>query len=110
MCIRDRSDYHFARDGTLVIYSTQPVDKNNPDRKARTILHLVDPARPETDRVLATLDGGGWGDLRFSENKKKVLMTKDTAATESYTWVMDVKTGAKKRITNPPKGETVLYD
>jgi len=23
---------------------------------------------------------------------------------------MDVKTGAKKRITNPPKGETVLYD
>ena len=104
------SDYRFARDGTLAVYATQPVDKNNPDRKARTIVHIVDPAKPETDRVLATLDGGGWSDLRFSEDKKKLVMTEFISITESYLWVMDVKTGAKKRITNPPKGETVLYD
>jgi dipeptidyl aminopeptidase/acylaminoacyl peptidase len=37
-------------------------------------------------------------------------MTEFISAAESYIWVMDAKTGTKKRITNPPKGETVLYD
>ncbi|HEX3059101.1 MAG TPA: prolyl oligopeptidase family serine peptidase [Usitatibacter sp.] len=104
------SDLRFSRDGTIAVYSTQPVDKNNPDRKARTIVHITDPAKPAGDRVLATLDGGGWGDFRFSEDKKRIAMTEFISATESYIWVMDAKTGTKTRITNPPKGETVLYD
>ena len=104
------SDYHFSRDGTLAAYITQPIDRNNPDRKARATLHIVDPLKPTTDRVIATMDGGGWGDLRFSEDNKRLVMTEFISITESYIWVMDVKTGTKKRITNPPKGETVLYD
>ena len=100
----------FSRDGTLVVYATQPVDKNNPDRKARTIVHVTDPLKAGSDRVIATLDGGGWGDFRFSEDKKRLAMTEFISATESYVWVMDAKSGAKKRITNPRKGETVLYD
>ncbi len=104
------SDYHFSRDGTIAVYSTQPVDRNNPDRKARTIVHVIDPAKPASDRVIATLDGGGWSDFRFSEDNKRVAMTEFISATESYIWVMDAKSGAKKRITNPPAGETVLYD
>ncbi|HUQ29708.1 MAG TPA: S9 family peptidase [Usitatibacter sp.] len=104
------SDARFSRDGTLFVYATQPVDKNNPDRKARTIVHLTDPEKPATDRVLATLDGGGWGDFRFSEDNKRIAMTEFISATESYVWVMDVRTGAKKRITNPPAGVTVLYE
>ncbi len=104
------SDLRFARDGSLLVYSTQPVDRNNPDRKARTIVHIVDPLKPQTDRVLSTLDGGGWGDFRFSEDRKRIVMTEFISANESYLWVMDAKTGGKTRITNPPKGETVLYD
>ncbi|HSW82124.1 MAG TPA: hypothetical protein VLH12_01530, partial [Usitatibacter sp.] len=104
------SGLRFSRDGSIAVYATQPVDKNNPDRKARTTIHLTDPAKPSTDRVIATLDGGGWGDYRFSEDKKRIVMTEFISAAESYIWVMDAKTGTKKRITNPPKGETVLYD
>ena len=104
------SDYHFSRDGSLAVYVTQPVDRNNPDRKARATVHIVDPLKPEGDRVVATLEGGGWGDFRFSEDNKRLVMTEFISATESYIWVMDAKTGAKKRVTNPPKGETVLYD
>ena len=104
------SGLNFSRDGSLVIYATQPVDRNNPDRKARTIVHVVDPLKPESDRVLATLEGGGWGDFRFSEDKKRIVLTEFISANESYIWVMDAKTGEKKRITNPPKGEQILYD
>ncbi|MBC8023216.1 MAG: S9 family peptidase [Burkholderiales bacterium] len=104
------SGLQFSRDGTLVIYATQPVDKNNPDRKARTIVHVTDPLKPASDRVIATLDGGGWSDFRFSEDKKRIAMVEYISATEAYVWVMDAKSGAKKRITNPPKGETIAYD
>jgi len=104
------SALRFARDGSLVVYSTQPVDRNNPDRKARTLVHVVDPSKPGSDRLLTTLEGGGWGDFRFSEDKKRIVMTEFISANESYLWVMDAKTGEKKRITNPPAGEQVLYD
>ena len=104
------SEYRFSSDGAIAVYATQPVDKNNPDRKARTIVHVTNPARPEGDRVLATLEGGGWSDFRFSEDRKRIVMTEFISVTESYVWVMDAKTGTRKRITNPPAGETVLYD
>ena len=48
--------------------------------------------------------------MRFSEDKKRIVTTEFISASESYIWVMDAKTGTKKRVTNPPKGETVLYD
>src|SRR5258706_3188686 len=87
------SDLRFSRDGTIAVYSTQPVDKNNPDRKARTIIHVIDPAKPSTDHVIATLDGGGWGDLRFSEDRKRIVTTEFISATGSYIWGMDGQTG-----------------
>jgi dipeptidyl aminopeptidase/acylaminoacyl peptidase len=104
------SDYRMSRDGTIAVYATQPVDRNNAERKARTMVHVVDPLKPQGDRLIATLEGGGWGDLRFSEDNKRLAMTEFISATESYVWIMDAKTGAKKRVTNPPAGETVLYD
>ena len=104
------SDLRFSRKGDLVVYATQPVDKASAERKARTIVHVMDPQRPESDRVIATLDGGGWGDLRFSEDARQLVLTEFISINESYLWVMDPKTGRKRRITNPPAGEQVLYD
>jgi hypothetical protein len=60
------SSLRFSRDGSIVVYSTQPVDKNNPDRKARNH-HVTDPAKL-TDRILAT-STARLGRLRFSEDK-----------------------------------------
>ena len=43
------------------MYATQPLDRHNPGNRAvTTTVHVVDPARPESDRVIATLPGGGW--------------------------------------------------
>jgi dipeptidyl aminopeptidase/acylaminoacyl peptidase len=99
----------WSRKGDRIVFSTQPVDKNNPDRKAHTFVHVMDPMRPGSDKVIARLDGGGWGDLRFSEDGKRLVMTEYISATEASLWVMDAASGVNRRITTQPKGETVAY-
>ena len=52
--------FAWNRKGDRIVYTTQPIDRNNPDQAVRTKLHIVDPLKPESDKVIATLDGGGW--------------------------------------------------
>jgi dipeptidyl aminopeptidase/acylaminoacyl peptidase len=99
----------WTRKGDRIAYTTQPIDRNNPDRKARTTLHIMDPLKPETDRIVARFEGGGWFGFRFSEDGKRLVFVEYVSANESYLWVMDVATGKKRRVTPPAKGETVFY-
>jgi len=100
-------DAVFNRQGTRLVYTTMLVDKNNPDRKAKTTVHLVDPLKPAGDRVLGRFDGGGWGDFHFSEDGKRLAFIEYLSANESYVWVMDVATGRKRRVTKGDKDATV---
>ena len=97
----------FNRQGTRLVYTTVLVDKNNPDRSAKTTIHLVDPLRPASDRVLGRLDGGGWGDFHFSEDGKRLAFIEYLSANESYIWVMDVASGRKRRVTKAEKDAPV---
>ena len=101
--------WSFNRNGDRLAYATQPIDKNNPQRTARTTLHIVDPLKPGSDRVLGTLDGGGWYGFRFSEDGKRLAFLEYISATESNLWVMDVATKKKSRVTTQPRGGTVFY-
>ena len=95
--------------GDLIAYAVQSIDRHNPQRKAATTLHLVDPLKPETDRVVARFEGGGWFAFRFSENARRLVFVEYVSANESYLWVMDLATGRKWRVTPNTKGETVSY-
>ncbi|MFZ3321290.1 MAG: prolyl oligopeptidase family serine peptidase [Usitatibacter sp.] len=99
----------WSRKGALGVYTTLPVDRNNPGHKVVTRVHLVDPAHPESDRVVAELEGGGWSGFRFSEDGKHLCFVQFVSANESYIWVMETATGKMRRITPPAKGETVFY-
>ncbi|HXF77774.1 MAG TPA: prolyl oligopeptidase family serine peptidase [Usitatibacter sp.] len=103
------TEFEFARNGKIAVYATQLVDHANPQRKAVTSIHLLDPARPKTDRVAARLEGGGWAAFHFSEDNKRLVFLEYVSATESYLWVMDVATGRRARITPKPKSGTVFY-
>ena len=103
------SALHWARKGDLAVYTTLPVDRNNPGRKVTTRVHVIDPAHPQTDRVIAELEGGGWEGFRFSEDGKRLVYLEYVSANESYIWVMDVATGKPRRVTPPSKGEPVFY-
>lgn len=103
------SSLEWTRKGNLGVYTTLPVDRNNPGHKVVTKVHVVDPAHPESDRVIAQLEGGGWGNFRFSEDGKRLCFLQFVSANESYIWVMDVATGKMRRVTAPVKDEQVFY-
>jgi len=103
------STLQWARKGDLAVYTTLPVDRNNPGGKVTTRVHVVDPAHPETDRVIAELEGGGWSGFHFSEDGKRLVYIEYVSANESYIWLMDVATGKARRVTPPAKGEPVFY-
>src|SRR5258708_24458355 len=99
----------WARKSDRIVYTTQPVDRNNKERKVWTAVHVMDALKPDTDRVLARLDGGGWGAFRFSEDGKRLAFVEFISVNESYIWVMDVATGKRERVTPQRNGETISY-
>ena len=98
----------FTRKGDRIAYTTQAVDRNNPDRVARTAVHVMDPRKPASDRVIARLDGGGWIGASFSEDGRRLVLREYKSANESHLWIMDAATGAKRRVTKAST-EPVFY-
>ena len=74
-----------------------------------TDLYVIDPTKPSSDRLLATVEGGGWAPLDWSPDDRQLLVSQYLSANESYLWLFDTKTGSRTLLT--PKGkETVLYE
>jgi dipeptidyl aminopeptidase/acylaminoacyl peptidase len=93
------SSMSFNGKGDRMVFATQPIDRNNAERSARTIVHLVDPLHPQSDRIVARLEGGGWSGFRFSPDGKRLVFVERKSASESHIWVMDAATGQKRRVT-----------
>ena len=100
--------FSFNRAGDRIVYTTQLVDRNNPERSARTSVHVMDPSKPDSDRVIARFESGGWGGFRFSEDGRRLVFVERKSANESSIWVMDA-TGARKRRLTPRSAEPVYY-
>ncbi len=96
-------------EGNRIVYTTYKIDRSNPERETTSDLHLVDPLNPDSDRVIATFDGGRWSNFRWSEDDRRLLFEEFISVNESYLWIMEVATGEKKRITPDSKGELVRY-
>jgi dipeptidyl aminopeptidase/acylaminoacyl peptidase len=93
------SSMSFNGKGDRMVFATQPIDRNNAERSARTIVHIVDPLKPQSDRIVARLEGGGWTGFRFSPDGKRLVFVERKSASESHIWVMDAATGKKRRVT-----------
>ncbi len=98
------SDVAWTRKGDRLAYATELVDRNNPGGKARTAVHVVDPLRPESDTVIARLDGGGWFDFRFSEDGRRLVFVEYLSVNDSRLWVMDATGAHRRRVTPLGKG------
>jgi dipeptidyl aminopeptidase/acylaminoacyl peptidase len=72
-------------------------------------LWVMDPADPKSDRLVAQLQGGGWGALDFSPDGRQLLAGEYVSATESYLWLIDLATGARTPITPRGGGQPVAY-
>ncbi len=85
-----------ARDYLLV--ESTALDKSGKREHPTLELALVDPLDPAKARKLATLPGTGWGDFSFSFDDRRLALLEFISVNESYVWVMDLATGAKRRV------------
>src|SRR4051812_39491494 len=97
-----------ARDRMLV--DSTDVDKAGRHEDPTTDLTLVDPLEQAGPRKVATLPGTGWGDFSFSFDDRRLALVESRSVNESYVWVMDVTTGARRRVLpagNDPADKTI---
>lgn len=94
--------------GELFAYTTVTLDANQPGA-TRTTLHVVDPARPESDRIVARWDRGAWTSFRFSEDGKRLAYLEVVSTHDQRLWVMEVATGKQKRVSAASRAP-VAYD
>jgi len=72
-------------------------------------LYTMDPADPKTDRLLTTLEGGGWGAGDWSHDGRQIVLTEYVSINESHLWLVDAASGAKRLLTPKGGGEPVAY-
>jgi len=72
-------------------------------------LYVIDPLEPETNRLMAEVDGGGWFPLDWEPGDRRVVVLQYISITESYLWLFDVETGERTQLTDTLEGETVSY-
>jgi dipeptidyl aminopeptidase/acylaminoacyl peptidase len=78
---------------------------------ADTDIYIQSPTDPKTDHLLAEVKGGGWDVVDWSADDKQLLVLEEISINESYIWIFDAQTGAKKDVTpRPAEGaEKVAY-
>jgi dipeptidyl aminopeptidase/acylaminoacyl peptidase len=92
----------FTRSGSQIAYtSTRRTGRDND-------LYTMDPAKPDTDRLVCQLSGGGWEVADWSDDEAKLLLIEGISANKSRIWLLDLKSGAKDLLT-PDEAEPVAY-
>ena len=92
----------WSRSGRWLAYTS--TGRNGKDND----IHVMDPLDPKTDRRALEVSGGGWRVADWSENDTKLLLLEYVSVNESYLHILDLATGANRRLT-PKGGPNVAY-
>ena len=87
-----------TRSREFILIESTAVDQTGKRENPTLDLSLVDPLDPARSRRIATLPGTGWGDFSFSFDDQQLAMVEFKSVNESYVWVMNVATGARRRV------------
>jgi len=72
-------------------------------------LYVMDPHAPESDRLLAELEGGGWFPTDWSPDDRQIAVIEYISINETYLWLFDAETGERTRITEQLGDFPVAY-
>jgi hypothetical protein len=72
--------------------------------------YLMNPAKPETDKLLTENPGGGWGVVAWSTDDKQLLVLESISINEGYVWLVDVASGKKTMVTPKASTEKIAYE
>ncbi len=90
----------WADSGSRIAYSSTRRNGKDSD------IHVMDPADPASNRLVAEMKGGGWGVADWSADETKLLVSEMISVSESRLHLLDVKTGKLRRITPSGSGNT----
>ena len=79
--------------------------RNGADRD----VYVIDPRDPRSDRRLAELSGGGWQPLDWSPDDRQLLVSEYLSINESYLWLVDTATGARRALTPRSASDKAAY-
>jgi dipeptidyl aminopeptidase/acylaminoacyl peptidase len=96
------TDPRWSYQGDRIAYGSTKRAGNDVD------LWVVNASDPASARMIAQMEGGGWGVADWSPDGKQLLATNGVSAAESYVWLVDVASG-KKELLTPKAAETVAY-
>jgi protease II len=71
--------------------------------------YTIDPAQPDTNRMVCENQGGGWFVADWSPDDKRLLVGEYVSINESYLWLVDVAGGEKSLITPKGSDDRVAY-
>ena len=93
---------HWAESGKAIAYtSTRRNGKDND-------IYIMDPAKPESNRMVLQVEGGGWSVQDWSPDEKTLLVAEYISINESRLFLVDVAKGSKERLT-PETTEKISY-
>ena len=99
------SEPEWSNKGRQIAYSS--TRRNGAD----TDIYVASPLDPESERMVAEVKGGGWQVQDWSPDDKQLLVLEYVSINESYLWLIDAQSGARKEITPRPAdgAEKVSY-
>ncbi|MBL8977526.1 MAG: S9 family peptidase [Gemmatimonadetes bacterium] len=77
--------------------------RNGADRD----LYVMDPRRPESDRRVLEVSGGGWSVQDWSADDRALVVLESFSVNRSRLWRVEVATGARTLLTEDAPGDTV---
>jgi dipeptidyl aminopeptidase/acylaminoacyl peptidase len=87
--------------GDRIAYGSTKRNKTDVD------LYVVDPAHPESDKLLVENAGGGWTVADWSVDDSKLLLSEYVSINESHLWLVDVAKREKTALTPRESSEKV---
>ncbi len=71
--------------------------------------YTMDPADPESGKLLTENQGGGWGVVDWSPDDQQLLAYEYVSINESTIWLVDVASGKKTLVTPKQSTEKIAY-
>ena len=63
-------------------------------------IYLMNPARPESARMLIASTGGGWFPIDFSPDDKQLLVFNYVSVTDNQLYLIDIAKGVSRKLTD----------
>lgn len=92
----------WSKKGTRLLYAS--TRRNGADRD----IWIMDPLKPEEQKMVLELKGGGWGVNDWSSDEKSFILGESISVNESRLWLVDLATGERKRLSPEVGGQAVF--